>query len=144
MQTLIARIATLIVLVAVAGFSACDNPEKTPEEKFMEQLSGNWTATEVTLDEVVIETAFDGFSISISADKKFTTHNGNDPIWPPSGSFTLTATNAIPEFDLIRNDGVEIEVEDLDDENLLISFHYESTGGRASAVTGDYRFKLSR
>jgi hypothetical protein len=144
MTKLIIKIMTALVLIAATTFSACDDPEQTPEEKFMEQLSGNWTATEITLDEVVIETAFDGFSMSITPDRKFTTNNGNDPIWPPSGSFTLEATNTIPEFDLVRNDNVEVEVQELNDNALMISFHYESTGGRSSAVTGDYVFKLSR
>jgi hypothetical protein len=144
MKKLIIRITGVMALVTVVGFSACDDPEKTAEEKFMDKISGNWTAAEIKLDGTVIENAFAGFSLSITPDKKFTTTHGNDPIWGPAGSFTLEATNTIPEFDLIRNDGVELEVEQLDDENVILSFHYESTGGRANGVTGDYVFTLSR
>lgn len=144
MNKYLIRIMTVACLAGLIGFSACEPTEETPEEIFMKQLAGNWTATEVMLDDIVIENAFEGFQLSITADKKFTTQEGNDPIWPASGSFTLKGTNATPAFDLVRNDGVEIEVSQLDDNNLMVEFHYISTGGRAKSVTGDYEFTLTK
>jgi hypothetical protein len=143
MKTILRSATVMIVLVAIAGISACDNePAPTAEETFMTKISGDWLATEITLDDVVIEQAFDGFKLSIKEDKKFSTTNGNDPIWASSGVFTLKSTNSAEIFDFTRDDGVEIKVKEATETSLILAFHYVSDGGRASSVTGDYVFKL--
>lgn len=124
------------------GISACED-EPTAEEKFLEKIGKAWTADVVKLEDVVLEGAFDGFTITFTTDQKFTTANGNNPIWAPSGSFTLKAANTTAGFNLVRNDGVEVKVTELTDTNLVLELHYISTGGRTSSVTGDYVFELS-
>lgn len=87
--------------------------------------------------------AFDGFEITIVKEKTFTTENGNAPIWPAASAFTLQKGSVATGFDLLRSDGVEVEVAELTDEKLVLKFRYISIGGRSSSVTGDYIFELS-
>jgi hypothetical protein len=142
MEKIILRFITLSVLLVTTGIAACDD-EPTAEEIFLEKLGKVWTADVVTVDDVVLEGAFDGFSITPTKEKTFTTTNGNSPIWPASGSFTLKAVSTGEGFNLIRNDGVEVEVRELTETTLQLKLHYISTGGRSSSVSGDYIFELS-
>jgi hypothetical protein len=118
-----------------------DDP--TAEELFMAKISKHWIATNITLDEVPVNGAFDGFAITIVKDKTFTTENSNAPIWPAASAFTLQKGAVAASFDLLRSDGVEVEVAELTDEKLVLKFRYVSTGGRVSSVTGNYVFELS-
>jgi len=138
------RLSAIATFGFLVGIAACDNePEKTPEQKFMSTISGTWHASEITLDDLVIENAFNNFTLTIKEDKTFTSTNGNSPIWRSSGIFTPKATSSTELFDLTRDDGVEITVTEATSTSLVMQFHYVS-GGRVSSVTGDYVFKLTR
>lgn len=137
----ILRVVAVLALMVITSFSACDD-EPSAEEAFMDKLSGEWTPSQISLDNVVLEGAFDGFQLVIKVDKSFSTIKGNDPIWAPSGTFTLKTNTSASGFSLIRNDGVEIQVTDLSNETLGLKFQYTSTGGRRSSVSGNYQFDL--
>ena len=112
MKTIL-RITTLIMITSLGFLSSCKQDEPSAEALFLEKISGTWTATLVSVDNTVLEGAFDGFAITIKADKTYTTSNGNAPIWPASGTFTAKAVTSSAGFDLVRSDGVEIEVVEL-------------------------------
>jgi hypothetical protein len=142
MEKTFLKFAAVFFVGLVLTTSGCkDDP--SAEEIFMAKISKHWTATNVTLDDVPVNGAFDGFAITIVKDKTFITENGNAPIWPAASAFTLKKGSATTGFDLLRSDGVEVEVAELTDEKLVLTFRYISTGGRSSSVTGDYIFELS-
>jgi hypothetical protein len=142
---LITPVVSLLLLISmVFAFSGCKTEEPGAEEVFLSKISGEWTATKISVDDVVLEGAFDGFKLSLTAEKKYLTANGNAPIWPVSGSFTLKQVTSIVGFNILRDDGVEISIKEFSDTRLVLMFHYLSTGGRSSSVSGDYIFELTR
>jgi hypothetical protein len=123
-------------------FTSCDD-EETEEEKFMKQITGEWLLSDagVQLDNTDVNGVFDDFSLEIASDKTFATTDGNAPIWPASGSFAIQKTTT--GFTLLRNDGVEVEVEEISKDELMLSFQYVApVGARAASVGGNYRFSL--
>ena len=138
------RTLAFVTLMALGVISGCKPDEPSAEELFLEKISGNWTATMVSVDNTVLEGAFDGFAITIKTDKTYTTSNGNAPIWPASGSFTAKSVTSTSGFNLMRADGVEVEVAELTDNELILRFDYVSPGGRKSSVSGGYVFELTR
>jgi hypothetical protein len=132
----------LISLIVVS--QGCKTEEPTADEVFLNKISGEWTASKISVDDVVLEGAFDGFKLSLTTEKNYTTTNGNAPIWPASGSFTLKQVNSIVGFNMLRDDGVEISIKEFSDKKLVLMFHYVSAGGRSSSVTGDYIFELTK
>lgn len=125
--------------------SSCKE-DLSPEEEFLKKLSGTWTASAVgvTLDGVAVNGVFGGFSITIEGNGNFTTQNGNDPIWPATGTLTAIPASTAGSFDFRRNDGVEIAVSQIADNNITLSFQYTSPSGRVSSVSGNYAFDLDR
>lgn len=133
-----------VVFMLILGFSSCNKDELSAEEVFLEKIGHAWSSSTVKLDNVSVDGAFAGFKITLTKDKKFTTSNGNAPIWPASGTFTLQEVTSTPGFNLVRSDGVAVEVQQLTDTSLILTFHYESDGGRATSVSGNYVFELTK
>jgi hypothetical protein len=130
-----------VIFSLITMFSACkDDP--SAEEIFLGKISGTWAPGVISVDGVVLQGAFSGFTLSFTKDKHYTTTNGNAPIWPASGTFTLTAASAPPGFNILRADGVAVQVLEFTDHKLVLTLHYVSPGGRKSSVTGDYKFEL--
>ena len=138
------RTSALVILMALGSISGCKPDEPSAEEVFLDKISGNWTAMMVSVDNTVLEGAFDGFAVNFKTDKTFTTTNGNAPIWPASGSFTTKTVTSTAGFNLLRSDGTEVEVVELIDTDLILRFNYVSPGGRSSSVSGDYEFELTK
>lgn len=128
-----------VLLLAVS----CDE-EKSDEEIFLEKIGHTWTATSVEVDGTVVNGAFAGFALTLTTGKAYTTVNGNAPVWAASGTFVLQKSSSAAGFRLVRDDGVEIEVEQPGDSNLILRFHYEAQGGRSAGVTGNFTFEMSR
>jgi hypothetical protein len=143
MKTIL-RTAGLVTLIVLGFISGCKPDEPSAEELFLEKISGNWTATMVSVDNTVLEGAFDGFALTLKADKTYTSTNGNAPIWPASGTFTAKAVTSSAGFNLVRSDGVEVEVVELTENDLTLRMHYISPDGRSSSVSGDYEFELTK
>lgn len=137
------RILTLLSVPFLLVLPACDD-DPTAEEKFMEQISYTWSATVITLDGAALTGSFENFSITFKNDKTFTTQNGNAPIWPASGSFTLATASSTPGFNLNRSDGVLVTVEELSSNALVLSLQYTAAGGRTASVSGAYEFQLMK
>ncbi|MEJ0031003.1 MAG: hypothetical protein WDO15_11780 [Bacteroidota bacterium] len=60
------------------------------------------------------------------------------PIWPASGSFTIT-----DQHDIKRNDGMTINVTSLTDSQVIFELFYTSPGGRVTGVSGHYKFEMA-
>lgn len=132
---------TAASVLALAAFSSCEE-EITAEEKFMKQLAHAWQGSVITVDGMTLTGAFENFRITFKEDKTFTTQNGNAPIWPSSGSFTLEETST--GFNLVRSDDMLIEVEQLTDVVLVLRLQYTAAEGRTQSVSGNYEFQLTR
>jgi hypothetical protein len=134
------------VLVAMTTLISACKEDATAEEAFLKKISGDWTASSigVTVDGVEINGVFADFTLTVTNDGSFNTVNGNSPIWPATGSFTPVSSSSVVGFDLQRNDGVVITVEQLADQVLVLSFQYVNPNGRTSSVSGNYKFDLQR
>lgn len=131
-----------VVVILLLAFTACkDDP--SAEEQFLKRIGAKWDAstTGVTLDGVAVNGAFKNFSITFTDQGTFTTSNGNSPIWPASGKFTLKSTSTSVGFNLVRSDGVEIRIDQLTDTKMVLKFQYSSSS-RTSSVSGNYIFDL--
>lgn len=136
---------SLLLVGGLLAGSSCKE-DLSPEEEFLKKLSGTWTASTlgVTLDGVAVNGVFADFSITIEGNGNFTTQNGNDPIWPAAGTLTAIPASTGGNFDFRRNDGVEIAVSQIADNNIILSFQYTSSSGRVASVSGNYAFDLDR
>jgi hypothetical protein len=144
LNQIIAVVSCVLLTSLVVVSQGCKTDEPAADEVFLNKISGEWIASKISVDDVVLEGAFDGFKLSLTTEKKYNTTNGNAPIWPASGSFTLKQVTSIVGFSILRDDGVEISIKEFSDKRLVLMFHYVSTGGRRSSVTGDYIFELVR
>jgi hypothetical protein len=132
----------VFLMLSIVMMACKDDP--TPEEQFLKRISAQWDAstTGVTLDDVAVNGAFSGFSLTLTDQSAFTTVNGNAPVWPASGSFTLKRTSTTVGFNLVRNDGVEITIDQLTDTKMVLKFQYQGKASRTVSVSGNYVFDL--
>lgn len=75
-------------------------------------------------------------------DRTYSTQNGQN-VWPVSGTWDFESNSLTT---LIRDDGVEMSLTIISDNEIVISFTYSegSSGGRYSGVSGDYEFNLKK
>lgn len=134
----------LTVLLSVTlNISGCGGSENTEEDALLQKLDGTWTATSVNVDGQFVNGAFADFSITFSG-KTFVTANGNNPIWPPSGTFSVKPVSSTIGFSLMRTDDIEITIIELTDATLVLQFDYSSSAARTASVGGEYTFELQR
>lgn len=137
-------VACLCVLMFVIVFgTGCEGTKNTEEDAFLGKLEGKWTARNVNVDGQFVNGAFAGFSITF-VDKTFTTANGNSPIWPPAGTFSIKEVSSSVGYNLARSDGVEISILELTESTLILQFFYSNANARTNSVGGDYTFELQR
>jgi len=125
--------------------SACSNDEAGPtaEEKFLASLGGTWQVSNVILDNDNVSDEFDGLALSFTEEQTFTVTNPVGNIWPASGLFELQETTG-DIFDLVRDDGVVMSVDQLTENSLVISFAFDSAPGRLKGLAGEYTFTFTK
>jgi hypothetical protein len=125
-------------------FPSCKEDEPTAEELFLAKIGTAWilSSTGVALDDVPVNKVFSGFVLTLTDQSTFTTTNGNSPIWASSGKFTLKKNSSTAGFALVRNDAVEVSVDQLTDTKLVLRFQYVGQPGRTKSVGGEYVFDL--
>ncbi len=138
------RWLSVMVWLALLALPSCKEDEPTEEEIFLSKIGTSWqlSAEGVVLDDVPVNNVFNGFTISLTTQSSFTTNNGNAPIWPASGTFTLKKVSTTTGFNLLRSDGVEVFVDQLTEQRLVLRFQYVGQGGRTGSVSGEYVFDL--
>src|SRR5262245_19902757 len=99
-------------VVALLALMACGGDEPTKEEQVTQKLTGGtgtsakvWELQSVDVDGVDQTSVYTGLSIQFT-DGHFTATNGG-PIWPASGTWTFTTSEATI---IKRDDGTEIEI----------------------------------
>lgn len=108
----------------------------------MEKLAKTWGLGTIRYDDEDITSQFDGFALTITKDKKYTTTgkmgNYDHPPFEASGSWDF----ADEDLNLInRDDGVNIRIQ-VTDNTLALTFTITETNGRVSGLGGEYRFDL--
>ncbi len=128
----------MVLCTAMLGLLSCgdDGPKKTPEEKQLELLARDWTVSSVVADGVDITSNFSGLVVTFDLDGNYSTNTGYGPVWPDSGTFTLSGS----DFGTIeRSDGVSLSITEVTATSLTVGFTYSTLpGGRVSGILGDY------
>jgi len=134
-------IGVLLVLLQSCKEKKDDAPDEG--EIFIGRISTTWKTGRVTTDGVDVTGAFKNMTLTFSADRTYAVANAVSPIWPASGSFELIQVGD-NQFNLKRSDGVTIDVTSLADSKMVLELFYTSNTGRASGVTGHYKFEMDR
>lgn len=133
------------LVVPALFFSGCkDDPSQ--EELFLKKVAGTWilSSTGASVDAVEVNNVFAGFTLKIDEAGGYTTSNGNPPIWAAKGTFKLEKSSNVAGFNLKRDDGVLIELEQPSDTILILHFIYTAKPARQNSVSGQYTFDLVR
>jgi len=117
------------------------------------KLSKTWVLntgnTGVSLDGVDVSSWFSQFSLTFNTDFTFTSSNNNSPNpWPTSGtwSFAKNADGSANLRQIVRGDGLVINIDTFSDTVLIFSFQFDDSthsSGREEGVTGVYIFNLT-
>ncbi len=116
-------------------------PAPTPVQKATAlMVASPWVMTSLTIDGVSDNTFFVGLKITFTATG-FTATNGA-PVWPASGSWNFTDTNATT---IKRDDGLSVLVENLSSSSMQLTLTWTSTttSGRNNSVAGKHVFVFS-
>lgn len=138
--------AVLALLIIALLITACDNDNEKPgpEKRYLQKLSFTWSLQQAKANGVDVTPAFSGLTLTVKGDKTFTVATPVDPIWPANGTFTLRQVSGSEDYDIVRNDGVEIHVSELSTSQLKLQLQYQPPHGRVSSVGGQYEFVFSR
>lgn len=129
-----------MILMALLFISSCkDDDPIDPKAQKLNQLNASWAMQSVSNDGNDVSSQFTGFTLSIDGTN-YNTQNGGNP-WPASGTYELSGDN----LDLIlRNDGVEMTIDELTTDKLVLSFSYSAVNGRVNGITGGFTFSMTK
>ncbi len=143
---------TLITIIALGMLAAtgCKNKEDDPQADALAQQLGrlvngglSWGVVggSVTKDGYDVTGQFSGFLLTIGADYTYETANSTGIAWPAAGTWQFNNSNP---NELLRDDGVLIEIVSLSPDRLILKFTVEETsGGRIGGITGEFTFELT-
>jgi len=120
-----------------------DPPETERIGKLLQGSGTPWGIQSVKVDDVVLD-LYKNLNVSFTADGKYTSTNGGK-VWPASGTWQFKNDEAKA---IIREDGLEITIDDITEKGLTISFTRaggtEFEDGRNKAVGGRHVLVLGR
>ena len=124
-------IFTFSVIAALMLCASCKKSNSDPQPDLLTKKT--WTVTTVAVDGVDKTSLFANMTLTF-VDKKFTTTNGGGA-WPASGTWAY-ATNSTTM--IVRNDGLQINMDELTETKLTLSFDWAKTtfGGRTHSAGG--------
>lgn len=129
----------IVIVVQIIGCGKDDpNPAEPTANEATEKLlaSKSWQISEVKVDGVPSD-LYPGLAITFGS-KTFTTTNGGK-VWPASGTWSFVGDSGTK---LLRNDGLDITIENISATQLIIQFNWSSTTftkGRAGSLKGSHR-----
>lgn len=146
MKDFMKTLATFFIILTVTfslencSKSAAPVPEPTPVQKATAlMVAAPWVMKSLTIDGVADNTFFVGLKISFTATG-FTAENGA-PVWPASGTWSFTDTNAKV---FKRGDDLTIQLDNLTDTSMQLTLEWTSTTtGRINSVAGKHVFIFS-
>ncbi len=132
-----------LLLFVLILFQSCSKNGPSDADVFMGKLAAKtWKVSAVMLDDQDVTTLFASESLTIATNKTYTSTNAVPPIWKASGSFTLSGTS--PNYHLLRDEGIDVTVVELDT-RLVVEFQYDKSlaGGRSNSISGKYHFEFN-
>ena len=149
-KSYIKSILTVLIYLVIFNIYGCksDSSELTEEQIMLGKMTKTWSLAQgsvVMLDGQDVTKIFQGFNISVSNDKTYSSVNGNAPIWPESGFFEFETSNGVKNLKrIIRDDGVIIDITTISDNTFNVKFYYDpaNVGGRVKAIQGEFEFYL--
>lgn len=161
---LLSKVLSLLILSSCALFyMSCDNggdPEKSDEEKQLEQLVFAWTLQSATLDDVDRTADFPNFVLTLSGTPGNSVFNyaiaGTTPArspWPRSTGDGTWIFGQNPLTDIIRDPDSANETPmnyTVNGNSLVITFNIDPGsdgwpgGSRVEAVSGEWVFTFTR
>lgn len=142
--TLMASLATLILLVQLAACGGGGDPAPTPSAQVgvkAKLTSGKWNMQTAQVEGVDKTATYSGLSVTFSASG-YTTTNGKG-LWPASGGWSFVDTEGKK---IKREDGTEMTVE-VTDTSLKLSFNWTKAtigGGRAESLPGQHVLSFTK
>lgn len=144
---IIVLIGVLLIIFNISGCKKKNDP--TPKEQKISSLAFTWKATQVSLDGYDVSSYFNGFTLTISSDYTYSTTGGNSPNpWPTSGvwSFTKNTDGSLNLDKVMRDDGLEILIQEINNTSLELSFTHDASmhqSGRTEGISGVYNFTFT-
>lgn len=138
------KLTAVFALLIIALITSCDDEKPSPEKQYLKKLVFTWNLQQATTNGIDVTPAFSGLALTVKGNKTFTVASAVDPIWPASGTFTLRQVSGSQDYDIVRNDGVEIHVSELSASQLKLQMQYQPPHGRVSSVGGQYEFVFTR
>jgi hypothetical protein len=143
-EKLLTIVTVLLIGVLLVLLQSCKEDDAAGETDILiNQLSQTWNLHRATVDNIEVTGSFKNMTITFRADHSYSVDNAVPPIWPSAGSFDFIH-NSTGQSQLKRNDGAAITITSLNDSNVILELLYTSGAGRASEVTGRFRFEMTR
>lgn len=134
-----------LLIIALLQITGCDDNERpNPEKRYLEKLAFTWYLSQATVNGTDVTTAFNGINLIVRENRTFAAVYPIDPIWPAEGTFMLREVPGSQDYDIVRNDGVEIHVSELSTSQLKLQMQYQPPHGRVSSVGGQYEFVFTK
>lgn len=156
----ISNFLAALVFVSLVIFISCTKdsgtPEVDPQQNQSELMVGTWTvnANLVVYEEGNPDVSWDGMTLTISnvAEGTGGIWGGNyatsnvptdfGAVWPGNGTWAFADDTTID--DVVRNDGVTIEVATASATSLRLEFDIPDTGGRTSGIAGSWDMTFTK
>ena len=122
---------------------SCGKTEPSAEEVFAGKLSAKtWTMSVASLDNQDVTAVFPNLKLNFTTAKTYTATGSVPPVWKETGSFTFSGTS--PNFHLVRDEGIDVTVVELDTK-LVLEFQYDKklAGGKVNGISGKYHFEFN-
>lgn len=148
MKRLMKLLPILFLTIIIAACGPENPADPSPEQQQLEKLTKTWIASSVTFNGSENRTTdWDGFSLTITANKSYSTSSAFSPgPWPSSGAWTFEMNGDTPNINkIIRSDGLEVAIS-VSATNLTLTFNYDNSthnGGRFEAINGEYVFSMT-
>jgi hypothetical protein len=135
-------ILLVIVLGIIAAVCSCSSGDdgESAIARTQRLLQSSWRLEKLTVDGVDQTALFSNLVMTIS-NNTYTTQNG-EPVWPASGTWSLTDENTIT-----RDNNTEVTIVSLSETTVTLQLHWDSdtfSPGRNASVGGDHIFEFSR
>jgi len=136
-----------VTLISVqVGLQSCGNDDPAPNDVTQQILTaGKWNIQSATIDGVSTD-LFTNLTLSFDTNNPiytYTTTNGG-VVWPASGTWSFVGEDGKK---IKRNDGLDIDLENVSDKQLVISYTWASTtftGGRIKGIKGVNKLTFTR
>ena len=143
-MTAVKGLSLIALVITVLTLESCkDKTTPTASEIISKKLStGAWKVKSVTVDNTDKTDLFKDFTLQYTATTYTTTHG--TPVWPASGTWKFADE---PATVITRDDGLEITIESIKDNEFIYSLTWTKTtygAGRGSSVNGVHRFDMVR